>query len=58
MYGAWRFQIAKHHVTRNNTPIHNIVSTAPQSSISQKALETLPEEGNVMPKHVGATIHN
>jgi hypothetical protein len=26
--------------------------------ISQKALETLPEEGNLMPKHVGATIHN
>jgi hypothetical protein len=27
-------------------------------SISQKALGTLPEDGNVMPKHVGATIHN
>jgi hypothetical protein len=27
-------------------------------SISQKALGTLPEEGNVMPKHVGATIYN
>jgi hypothetical protein len=26
--------------------------------ISQKALGTLPEDGNVMPKHVGATIHN
>jgi hypothetical protein len=26
-------------------------------SISQKALGTLPEDGNVMPKHVGATIH-
>jgi hypothetical protein len=39
-------------------PIHNILSTAPQLSISQKALETLPEDGNVMPKHVGATIHN
>jgi hypothetical protein len=33
-------------------------STAPQFSISQKALETLPEDGNVMPKHVEATIHN
>ena len=42
----------------HNTPIHNILSTAPQMSISQKALETLPEDGNVMPKHVGATIHN
>jgi hypothetical protein len=29
-----------------------------QLSISQKALETLPEDGNVIPKHVGATIHN
>jgi hypothetical protein len=47
-----------HHVTRHNTPIHNIISTAPQLSISQKALGTLPEDGNVMPKHVGATIHN
>src|SRR5215469_13201600 len=26
--------------------------------IFQKALRTLPEDGNVMPKHVGATIHN
>jgi hypothetical protein len=51
MYGA-------HHVTRLNTPIHNILSTAPQLSISQKALETHPEDGNVMPKHVGDTIHN
>jgi hypothetical protein len=47
-----------HHVTRLNTPIHNILSTAPQLSISQKALGTLPEDGNVMLKHVGATIHN
>jgi hypothetical protein len=45
-------------VTRHNTPIHNILSTAPQLSISQKALGTLPEDGNVMPKYVGATIHN
>jgi hypothetical protein len=27
-------------------------------SISQKALGTLSEDGNVMPKHVGATIYN
>src|SRR5215475_3615083 len=47
-----------HHVTRHNTPIHNILSTAPQLIISQKALGTLPEDGNVMPKHVGATIYN
>jgi hypothetical protein len=47
-----------HHVTRHNTPVHNILSTAPQLSISQKALGTLPEDGNIMPKHVGDTIHN
>ena len=47
-----------HHVTRHNAPIHNILSTAQQLSISQKALGTLPEDGNLMPKHVGATIHN
>jgi hypothetical protein len=41
-----------------NTPIHNILSTAPQLSICQKALGTLPEDVNVMPKHVGASIHN
>jgi hypothetical protein len=50
----WRM----HHVTRHNMPIHSILSTAPQFSISQKALGTLPEDGNVMSKHVGATIHN
>jgi hypothetical protein len=47
-----------HHVTYHNTSIHNILLTAPQLSISQKALGTLPEDDNVMPKHVGATIHN
>jgi hypothetical protein len=33
-------------------PIHNILSTTPQLSISQKALGTLPEDGKVMPKRV------
>jgi hypothetical protein len=47
-----------HHVTSYNKPIHNILSTAPQLSVFQKALGTLPEDSNVMPKHVGATIHN
>jgi hypothetical protein len=47
-----------HHVTRHNTPSYNILSTAPQLSISQKALGTLPEDGKVMPNHVGATIYN
>jgi hypothetical protein len=56
--GAWRTQIATHHDTRHNTPIHNILSTTPQLSISQKALGPLPEDGIVMPKRVGATIHN
>jgi hypothetical protein len=32
--------------------------TAAQLSISQKALGTFPENGNTMPKYVGATIHN
>jgi hypothetical protein len=34
---------------KHNTPIHNILP---------KALRTLPEDGNVMPKRVGATVHN
>jgi hypothetical protein len=46
-----------HQVTRRNTPIHNILSTA-QLSISHKTLGMLPENGTVMSKHVGATIHN
>jgi hypothetical protein len=50
--------IATHHVTKHNTHIHNILSTAPQLSIYQKALGTLPEDDNVIPKNVGATIHN
>jgi hypothetical protein len=47
-----------HHVTRHNTPTHSTLSSAIQLSISQKALGTLPEDGDVMPKHVRATIHN
>jgi hypothetical protein len=43
--------VRAHRVTKHNMPIHNILSTAPQLSISQKALGTLPEDGNVMPKH-------
>jgi hypothetical protein len=50
--------VVTHHASRHNTPIHNILSTAPQLSISEKALGTLPEDGNVMPKYVGPTIHN
>jgi hypothetical protein len=66
MYGSsymFRHYIAilrerAHHVTRHITPIHNFLSTAPQLSISQKTLGTLPEYGNVRPKHVRGTIHN
>jgi hypothetical protein len=47
-----------HHATRHITPIHIIVSTASQLIIAHKALGMLPEDGNVMPKHVGATIHS
>jgi hypothetical protein len=54
MYGS----SVAHHVTIHNTPIHNILSTAPQLSIYQKALGTLPEDGTVIPTHVGATEHN
>jgi hypothetical protein len=50
--------VRAHHITRHNKPIHNILSTVPKLSISQKALETFPKNGNVMPKHVGTTIHN
>jgi hypothetical protein len=44
--------------SKHNTSIHNILSTAPQLSISHKALETLPENENLMPKHIGDTTHN
>jgi hypothetical protein len=47
-----------HHVTRHITPIYNILSTAHQLSISQKALVTLPEVCNVMPKYVGQRFPN
>jgi hypothetical protein len=36
----------------------NILSTTLKLSISQKALGKLPEDGNLMPQHVGDTIHN
>jgi hypothetical protein len=55
--GAWRSEVATHHATRHNTLIHNILSTASQLSISQRVLETLPEDGNVMTKQVAATVH-
>jgi hypothetical protein len=45
-------------VSSDVVPIHNSLSTAPQLRISHKALGPLPEAGNVMPKYVGATIHN
>jgi hypothetical protein len=42
----------------DNTPIRNILLTVPHLSISQKALGTLPEDGNLMPKHTGNAIRN
>jgi hypothetical protein len=53
-----RVASSAHPFTRHNTPIHNILSTASQLGISEKALGTLPDDGNVMPKRVGAGIHN
>jgi hypothetical protein len=50
--------VRAHHVTRHNTPIHNILSTASQLTVSQKAIGMFPDDDNVIPKHVGATIHN
>jgi hypothetical protein len=32
--------------------------TSPQFSISLRSLGRVPEDGIVMPKHVGASIHN
>jgi hypothetical protein len=46
------------YMFRHYIAIHNILSTAPQLSISHKALGTLPVDGNVMTKHVGDTVHN
>ena len=62
-YCAWRVVSSDllrsaHHITRHNTPNHNILSAVSQLSISQNTLETHPEDGNVMPKHAEATIQN
>jgi hypothetical protein len=45
-------------LSSNKAVCHLFLSAAPQLTISHKALGTLPEDGNVMPKHVGATINN
>jgi hypothetical protein len=59
MYGiSYMFRHYTAILREHITPIHNILSTAPQLSISQKALGMLPEDGNVMLKHVGDTIYN
>jgi hypothetical protein len=55
---AFKSRVPVEGHTRHNTPILNILSTTQQLSISQKALGTLPEDGNVMPKHIGTTTHN
>jgi hypothetical protein len=55
------------HVSSDNVqaPCHYTQHTHPQYSIDcssiehlSEALGMLPEDGNVMPKHVGDTIHN
>jgi hypothetical protein len=58
VFGRWSGGAPAPHPTTHNTPIHNILSTAPQLSISQKALEMLPDDDNLMKKHVGDIIHN
>jgi hypothetical protein len=57
-FASWTVHFVNICVIRHSTPIHNILSTAPQLSISQKALGMLPEDGSIMPKHVGDSIHN
>jgi hypothetical protein len=47
-----------HTTSLDKTCPSTILSTAPQLSISHKALGMLPEDGNVMPKHVGDNTHN
>jgi hypothetical protein len=55
---VYKFSSALSLLCMVSAPIHNILSIVPQLSISQKALGTLPEDGNVMPKHVGVNIIN
>jgi hypothetical protein len=57
-YTNYSFSLLIMYGSSYNTPTHNILSTDPQLSISQKAPGTLPEDDNVMLKHVGATVHN
>jgi hypothetical protein len=42
----------------SETSVRNCYYMQRKMSISQKALGKIPEDGNVMPKHVGDTIHN
>jgi hypothetical protein len=51
-------EIVDGHAVFNDVVRMRTTSLNTQLSISQKALGTLPEDGNVMPKHVGATIRN
>jgi hypothetical protein len=39
-------------------PSKNMREKPTNTPISQKAVVTLSEDGNVMPKHVGVTVHN
>jgi hypothetical protein len=51
------FLLPSERCLNEGKPIHNILSTASRLSISQKALGSVPKEGNVMPKHVGDTVY-
>jgi hypothetical protein len=44
--------------TYTNYSFSLLIMYSPQLSVFHKALETLPEDGKIMPKHVGATIPN
>jgi hypothetical protein len=41
--------------TRSSTIFYRLLLNG---SISQKTLEKLSDDGNILPKYVGATIHN
>src|SRR5215510_1868836 len=47
-----------HHVTRHNTQHPQYSTDSSSVEHLSEGTRTLPENGNVMPKHVGATIHN
>jgi hypothetical protein len=57
-FASWTVHVDKIYMKNQQMQQLFSLSTAPQLSISQKALGTLRDDGNIMPKHVGATIYN